>query len=91
MPRYSEANFDKNVQLVDWLNEEAVKKGITVGQLSLAWLVGQGTFPIPGTTRIEALEENVEAANVVLSNEELAELDKLIRSAEPLGTRYAVG
>ncbi|RPA85482.1 aldo/keto reductase [Ascobolus immersus RN42] len=91
MPRFSEENFDKNVQLVDELQAEADKRGITVGQLALAWLVGQGAFPIPGTTKIERLEENAGAAKVQLSKEDVEYLSKLIREAVPAGSRYAPG
>ena len=66
----------------------AAAKGCTAAQLSLAWLLAQGEdiFPIPGTTKLDRLKENLAACAVTLSAEELAVLDKL--SAEVQGGRY---
>ncbi|KZV87722.1 aldo-keto reductase [Exidia glandulosa HHB12029] len=77
-PRWSEENFPKNLVLVDKLRALAEKKGVTIGQLTLAWVLAQGDdiIPIPGTTEISRLEENVGALKVQITPEE----DKEIRS-----------
>jgi aryl-alcohol dehydrogenase-like predicted oxidoreductase len=90
-PRFSKENFPKNMKLVDQFAELAKKKGVATGQLVLAWLLAQGEdiFPIPGTQRVERLEENVGALNVKLSKEELQQLRKVVDAAEVTGNRYA--
>lgn len=89
-PRFSKENFDKNLKLVDELKKLAEKKGVTVTQLILAWILKQGDdfFPIPGTTNIGRLEENVGALKVELSEEEEKEIRKACESAEVHGGRY---
>ncbi|KAL2831722.1 NADP-dependent oxidoreductase domain-containing protein [Aspergillus cavernicola] len=90
LPRYSEENFSKNLEVVDKLKELASAKGCTVSQLTLAWLLAQGDdiFPIPGTTRINALVENVESLKVELTVEEEKKFRSIIQEAEVLGSRY---
>lgn len=70
-PRFSEENFSNNLALVDAVKIIADRKGITPGQLSLAWVHAQGSdvYPIPGTSSIEHLDENLAAATVTLSTE----------------------
>ena len=89
-PRFSEENFPKNLKLVEELNEIAKKKGCTVGQLTLAWLLAQGEdiIPIPGTKKIKYLEENMAALDVKLTSSENAEIRKAVESAEVHGQRY---
>lgn len=81
-PRFSEAHFDDNLQLVQKLSELARKKGCTPGQLSLAWVAAQGEdiIAIPGTKRVKYLEENVQAASIRLSQAEEAEIRAVIES-----------
>ncbi|PKC57335.1 Aldo/keto reductase, partial [Rhizophagus irregularis] len=81
-------NFNKNLELVQKFNEFASKKGITTGQLCLAWVIGQNFVTIPGTKRLKYLEENFEARNIHLSPEELSEIRKIIDSIEIAGERY---
>ncbi|KAF2872429.1 aldo/keto reductase [Massariosphaeria phaeospora] len=90
LPRFNEENFPKNLKLVDQMKEIAQKKGVTVGQLTLAWLMalGEDIFPIPGTTRLERLEENVASTKVELSEAEVKEIRKLLDVFEEAGTRY---
>ncbi|KAH8682115.1 aldo-keto reductase [Xylariales sp. PMI_506] len=78
-PRFSEENFPDNIRLVETLAGIARDKGVTPGQLALAWVLAQGDdfIPIPGTKRVKYLEENVAAINVELSEEE----EKSIRAA----------
>jgi len=89
-PRFSEENFPKNMKLVDRITEIAKAKGVTPGQLTLAWLLAQGEdiFPIPGTTRKERLEENVGSLKVSLTRDEEAEIRKACEEAEVSGARY---
>ena len=91
IPRFAEDNFPKNLQLVDLLKGIAARKGCTSGQLSLAWLICQGEdiFPIPGTKKIEYLEENMGALSVDLTEEENAEIRKAVENAEVHGSRVA--
>jgi aryl-alcohol dehydrogenase-like predicted oxidoreductase len=89
-PRFSKENFPKNLRLVDQLAGVAKRKGVTPAQLTLAWLMAQGEdiFPIPGTTKVERLEENLGAFEVKLSEEEVKEVRKYVDEAEIQGTRY---
>ena len=72
LPWLSEENLEKNVAVVDRLSELAKAKGVTTAQLSLAWVLAQGedVFPIPGTTKVHRLEENLGSLFVSLSQEE---------------------
>ena len=89
-PRFSEENFPKNLELVDTLTAMAKKKGCTPGQLTLAWILAQGDdfIPIPGTTKVKNLEENVAAAQVKLSAGEVAEIRRACEQADVAGGRY---
>src|SRR2546421_3098308 len=76
-PRYQGENFDANVRAASAVRELAAQKGVTPGQIALAWLLHKGpdVVPIPGSKRRRHVEENVGAAAVSLSDEEMAELD----------------
>ncbi|MCO5586774.1 hypothetical protein L7F22_040716 [Adiantum nelumboides] len=89
-PRFTSENMEHNVQLFRKLNELASRKGCTPGQLALAWLHHQGddVVPIPGTTRLENLAENVGALDVKLSKGELNELETVFHDNCAAGTRY---
>lgn len=89
-PRFSPENFPKNLKLVHGLNKIAEKKGVTPGQLTLAWLMAQGEdiIPIPGTKKIKYLEENLGALKVKLDKDEEKEIRNLVESAEVHGGRY---
>jgi aryl-alcohol dehydrogenase-like predicted oxidoreductase len=91
LPRFSEENFPKNLKLVDQLSEMAKRKGVTPTQLVLAWLMQQGAdiFPIPGTTKLERVKENLGASDVTLSKDEEQEIRKACEAAEVSGGRYA--
>jgi aryl-alcohol dehydrogenase-like predicted oxidoreductase len=90
-PRYSKENFPKNLKLVDELSAVAKEKGVTPAQLVLAWLMAQGQdiFPIPGTTKLERLKENIGSLDVKLSKEEEQKIRKLVDEAEVSGGRYS--
>ena len=92
IPRFStKENFDKNLALVNKLQEMANKKNCTSGQLILAWMMKQGLdiFPIPGTKKIKYLEENIGALYVTLTDEENAEVRAAMDNAEVVRTRVA--
>ncbi len=91
-PRFQEENLKKNLDLVRPLLDMARKKGCTPGQLALAWLLARGRdiVPIPGTKRRERLEENVGAAAIALTAEEVAALQEAIPAGAAAGTRYPV-
>lgn len=90
MPRYSEANFSKNMDLVHSITEIANKKGATPGQLTLAWLMAQGDdiIPIPGTTKAKNFDENMGSLDIKLTKEEEAEIRQKIEATEITGDRY---
>ncbi|WP_267103533.1 aldo/keto reductase, partial [Xanthomonas sacchari] len=78
-PRFQGENFARNLQLVERVRELAQAKGVTPGQLALAWVLAQGEdlVPIPGTKRLAYLEENLGALQVKLSTEELAQIEAI--------------
>ncbi|MGF9693675.1 aldo/keto reductase [Rhizobium sp. 0TCS1.26] len=90
LPRFQAENFDANLALVSALERMAADKGVTAGQLALAWVLAQGDFivPIPGTTKIANLEKNVAAADIVLSAGEVKELGDLLSPDKVKGERY---
>lgn len=90
-PRFQGANFEANLDLVRSVVAIASEKRCTPGQLALAWVMAQGqdVVPIPGTKRRRYLEENAEAADVTLSAEDLARIDKAVPAGTALGDRYA--
>jgi aryl-alcohol dehydrogenase-like predicted oxidoreductase len=89
-PRFQGENFTRNLQLVDRVKELADEKGCTPAQLALAWLLAQGddVAPIPGTKRRARLEENLGAAEVQLTTDDLARLDELAPVGVTAGDRY---
>jgi aryl-alcohol dehydrogenase-like predicted oxidoreductase len=89
-PRYQGANFDANVRAAAAVRALAVGKGVTSGQIALAWLLHKGPdmVPIPGTKRRSYLEENVGAAAVTLDAEEMRALDAALAPDKVAGPRY---
>jgi aryl-alcohol dehydrogenase-like predicted oxidoreductase len=90
-PRFTGENFQRNLDLVERVQELAAQKGCTAGQLALAWVLARGddVVPIPGTKRRSYLEENAGASDVELSAEDLAEIDAVFPPDAAAGTRYA--
>lgn len=90
-PRFADENFDKNQALVDRVRAIAKRKGVTPGQLALAWVLAKGEdlVPIPGTKRRKYLEENASAADIQLSPAEVAEIEAAVPLNEIAGERYA--
>jgi aryl-alcohol dehydrogenase-like predicted oxidoreductase len=90
-PRFQGDNFQKNLEMVDRLTQMAGEKGVTPGQLAIAWVLAQGEdiVPIPGTKQVRYLEENVSAMSLHLSAEELGRLDEVMPKGAAAGQRYA--
>ena len=91
LPRFQGENFQRNLDLVAKVKELAESKGCTASQLALAWLLAQGgdVAPIPGTKARVRLEENIAAADVALSAEDLAAIDAVFPPDAAAGPRYA--
>jgi aryl-alcohol dehydrogenase-like predicted oxidoreductase len=90
VPRFSEENRKANQALVDALSDIAVAKGATNAQVAIAWLLAQKPWivPIPGTTKISRLEENMAAAELKLSGQDLADIENALNHIEVQGARY---
>jgi aryl-alcohol dehydrogenase-like predicted oxidoreductase len=91
-PRFQGENFAKNLELVEQVKAIADEKGITAGQLALAWLLAQGDdiVPIPGTKRRKYLEENIGAATVTLTAEDIHRINAVAPQGIAAGERYPV-
>jgi aryl-alcohol dehydrogenase-like predicted oxidoreductase len=89
-PRYQGENFDANMRAAAAVRELAVRKNVTSGQIALAWLLHKGPdiVPIPGTKRRKYLEENVAAADVRLTRDDVAALDAALAPEKVSGPRY---
>ncbi len=89
-PRFQGENFQKNLQLVDKVKELAEGKGVTPAQLALAWVLSQGDdiVPIPGTTKIKHIQENIMAVDIELTDEELQQLEDIFPMDAASGLRY---
>jgi aryl-alcohol dehydrogenase-like predicted oxidoreductase len=93
-PRFQGENFQRNLDLVKLIETLAAAKGCKPAQLALAWLLAQGDehgddiFPIPGTTKVRRLEENIGALEVTLTPDDLAEIDRIFPPDAAIGLRY---
>lgn len=90
VPRFSEENRKANQALVDLLKSIASEKEATPAQIALSWLLAQKSFiaPIPGTTKIGRLKENIGGASVELSSEDLSQIQDSLSNIEIVGERY---
>jgi aryl-alcohol dehydrogenase-like predicted oxidoreductase len=97
LPRFQSVNIEKNLVLRSALETIARRKDATLAQLSIAWPMAQGKragvfiVPIPGAKSRKHLEENVRAAGIVLTAEDLAEIDRIVPPGTASGTRYPIG
>src|SRR5690606_347353 len=82
IPRFQEAHFYKNIELVKAIEALAAEKNVTSSQLALAWIISKGIVPIPGTKRRQYLEQNLEATLIELNESDLLRLESIV----PLGT-----
>ncbi len=89
-PRFQGENFQKNLDLVDEVEQLAEAKNVTPAQLALAWVLHQGddVVPIPGTTNPDHLDENIAALDVSFSDEELDRIDEIAPRGAAAGDRY---
>ncbi len=90
VPRFSEESLAANEKLVTLLGELAVEKGVTPAQIALAWLMAQKPWivPIPGTTKLHRLEENLGAADAILSQTEMQKIEQALETVKIIGERY---
>jgi aryl-alcohol dehydrogenase-like predicted oxidoreductase len=89
-PRFERKNLERNLELVERVEGLARRRGATSGQVALAWLLAQGEdiVAIPGTKHVERVEENCAAADLRLTDDELAELDRAFAHGATAGGRY---
>ena len=89
-PRFQGDNFARNLALVEQVRAIAAAKGVSAGQLALAWVLAQGEdlVPIPGTKRLVYLEENLGALDVALDADDLARIDAVFPADAAAGARY---
>lgn len=90
VPRFSEASRQANQQLVDLVQRLAAEQGVTPAQIALGWLLAKAPWivPIPGTTKLHRLEENLGGASVTLSPEALGRINQALASIDVVGDRY---
>ncbi|MGF7047647.1 aryl-alcohol dehydrogenase-like predicted oxidoreductase [Paenibacillus sp. DS2015] len=88
--RFQGENFTRNLNVVSLIEEMAARKGCTSAQLALAWLLAQGDFivPIPGTKRLDRVQENLGALQVSLSEEDFAEIERISPKGSAAGGRF---
>jgi aryl-alcohol dehydrogenase-like predicted oxidoreductase len=91
VPRFSPENLDANQVLVELVKRIAADKGVTPAQVALAWVLAQKPWvvPIPGTTKLHRMKENLGAADVILSGTELDGLDRALAGIQVSGDRYS--
>jgi aryl-alcohol dehydrogenase-like predicted oxidoreductase len=90
VPRFAAEAIEANENLVIVLGELAAEKGVTHAQIALAWLLAQKPWivPIPGTTKLHRLEENLGAADITLSQDELRKIGLALEAVKIVGDRY---
>lgn len=88
IPRFQGEQFYKNIELLNEINVIAHERKITASQLALAWIASKGFLAIPGTKRVKYVEQNIEAAQLVLTPEELNRLESIIPIGTITGNRY---
>lgn len=91
-PRFSKENREANQALVDLVVSIATEKNVTPAQIALGWLLAQKPFivPIPGTSKLNRLQENIGATNVLLTNDELSKINATLTTIKIVGERYPV-
>ncbi len=80
MPQFSEKGIKENEKFIAWIEETAKAKNATLAQISLAWMLAKKPWiiPIPGTRKVERLEENLKSAEVKLTKKEVDEIDEML-------------
>jgi aryl-alcohol dehydrogenase-like predicted oxidoreductase len=89
-PRFTSEALDANQGLINFIKKTAEQKNVTPAQIALAWVLAQKPWiiPIPGTTKLNRLEENIGATNITLSSEELNDINTILEKIEVVGDRY---
>lgn len=90
VPRFSKECLEANQKFVDYIKKLASSKDATPAQIALAWILAQKPYiaPIPGTTKILRLEENIKAVDIVLNQDEIQKINDEINKIEIIGARY---
>lgn len=90
VPKFQKENLEANQKFIDYIKDLAANKGITPAQLALSWVLAQKPYiaPIPGTRKIERLEENLKSSDVLLTYEEVQKINSEIEKIEIVGARY---
>ena len=88
IPRYQGENFYKNIKLIEEIKKIADAKQVTPSQLAIAWVLSKGAVAIPGTKRVKYIEENIAAASIVLTPEEIQQLENIVPLGLSTGDRY---
>ncbi len=88
IPRFQPQYFDKNLELLRAIQALAKEKSVTPSQMALAWTIHKGALPIPGTKRRTYLEQNIAAASIALSDEEMRSLESIVPLGIDTGDRY---
>jgi aryl-alcohol dehydrogenase-like predicted oxidoreductase len=88
IPRFQGEQFYKNLELVTAINQIAAEKQVTPSQLAIAWVLAKGHVPIPGTKRVKYVEQNIAAANIVITPDEMNRLETIVPLGTTTGDRY---
>jgi len=88
IPRFQGEQFYRNIELVNEIKKMAEEKQITASQLALSWIASKNILSIPGTKKVKYVEENIAAAQIVLTQEEMNRLEKIIPIGTITGARY---
>lgn len=88
IPRFQGEQFYQNIELVNEITKLADEKEITPSQLAIAWVIAKGCLPIPGTKRIKYVEQNITAADITLTADELTRLEAIVPLGKSTGARY---
>lgn len=90
LPRFTKEAMAANQVVIDYINELAIAKNATAAQIALAWVMAQKSWivPIPGTTKISRIHENIKAADIKFSDEEMKTINDALSKIEIVGDRY---
>ncbi len=88
VPKFQGENFYRNKAIVEEIKKLAKRKGCTTAQIALSWVASQGLIAIPGTTKLHRLEENWGSRDIVLTENERAEMRVIVDRAKPIGNRF---
>ncbi|RZJ64509.1 MAG: aldo/keto reductase [Flavobacterium sp.] len=88
IPKFQGEQFQKNLDLLSEIEKMAAQKGIKPSQLAIAWTIAKGAIPIPGTKRRKYLNENLESSNIVLSAQDIEQLESIIPITTDTGNSY---